>query len=219
MEEKYQNLWLNESYNYFKRNYGDVDLRTIKPNFNLQSLLKKTNLDLNNNKILEIGCGAGNNLYWLKNMFKADVYGIEVSPKLVNLLNKNFDEITFINCHSHDLPFKKNSFDLVILRSVLHWVDRDYIMQTVGEAIRVSNKYLIISDFAPLIPYSVEYKHQNGLKTYKIDYQNLVESSLQMKMIFCEYYKFEDEWNALKTALYKKVSIDDAYPEKDDLSI
>ncbi len=220
MKEEYQEIWENESLEYFKRNYADKDLYKLSPNPHLKSIIEKSAINiLKGGSCLEIGCGAGNNLIWLKKKFNVKTYGTEPSDKLVALLNKKIYDCSFCCCYSHQLPYKKNNFDLVILRSVLHWVDRNYILQSIGEAIRVSKKYLIVSDFAPIHPYSVKYKHKESLKTFKIDYQYIIESSLLMKMIFCEYANFGDPWKVIKIGIYQKIDIQEAYPEKKGLSL
>ena len=180
-------MWDDESLEYFKRNYGDKDVYKINPNPCLKSVIEKSGIDILNEKCLEIGCSGGNNLIWLKKKFNVKAYGTEPSDKLVALLDKRIHDCSFRCCYSHQLPYKKNSFTLVIISFVLHWVDRNYILHSIGEAIRVSKKYLIVSDFAPIHPYSVKYKHKESLKTFKIDYQHIIESSLLMKMIFSEY--------------------------------
>ena len=212
-------LWGDESLEYFKRNYAGKDIYKINPHPCLKSSIEKSRIDILKGKYLEIGCSAGNNLIWLKKKFNIKAYGTEPSNKLVTLLNKKIPDCSFYCCYSHQLPFNKNSFDLVILRSVLHWVDRSYLLHSIGEAIRVSKKYLIVSDFAPIYPYSVKYKHKKPLRTFKVDYQHMIESSLLMKMIFCEYTYFGDPWKVGKTGVYQKIDIQEAYPEKEDLSL
>ncbi len=61
-----------------------------------------------------------------------------------------------------------------ISRSVLHWIDRNYPMQTLGEAIRVTKQYLIVSDFAPHQPYRVIYMHAPQWRTFQMAYQQLI---------------------------------------------
>ncbi len=212
-------LWDNESLEYFKRNYTGKDIYKINPHPCLKSAIEKSNINIMNGKCLEIGCSAGRNLICLKKKFNIKAYGTEPSDKLVVLLNKKIPDCSFHCCYSHQLPFKKNSFDLVMLLSVLHWVDRNYILHSIGEAIRVSKKYLIVSDFAPVHPYSVKYKHKKPLRTFKVDYQYMIESSLLMKMIFCEYTYFGDPWKVVKTGIYQKTDIQEVYPEKEDLSL
>ena len=219
MEGDYQIIWKDESYNYFMRNYQNRDLHTIEPITRFVSSIEKSGIKiLPAYKVLEIGCGAGNNLLWLKKKFGVEIHGTEPSDRLVHLLNTNIPEGNFYYYASHSLPFLKNSYDLVIFRSVLHWIDRDYLLQTLGETIRVTKRYLFVSDFCPQYPYSVIYKHNKSVKTFKMDYQPIIESSGMMKMIFSELENIGDPWSQIKNSIYLKLCLDEAFPEKEDMS-
>ena len=70
MDDNYRKIWSEESYEYFKRNYEEENLRTLKPNHQLKSAIKKSNLEIpEGSSVLDIGCSSGNNLLWLKNKF------------------------------------------------------------------------------------------------------------------------------------------------------
>jgi ubiquinone/menaquinone biosynthesis C-methylase UbiE len=219
MEEIYQKIWNDEGYNYFIRNYRGQDLHKIEPIERFVTLINKSGINiLPTYNAIEIGCGAANNLLWLKNKFGIDVYGTETSERLVQYLNTHIPECNIQYCSSHALPFPKNSFDIVIFRSVLHWVDRDYLLQTIGEAIRITKRYLLISDFCPNFPYSVVYKHNKSVKTFKMDYQSLIESSGIMKMCFSELENIGDPWTQIKNSVYLKLCLEEAFPERKDIS-
>ena len=91
-------------------------------------------------------------------------------------------------------------------------------MQTIGEAIRVTAQYLLISDFAPHLPYSVVYRHQLQHRTFKMSYQPLVEGIAFMRCLASVYANDGDEWNSIQTALFRKIPLEDAFPlrEKED---
>jgi SAM-dependent methyltransferase len=75
------------------------------------------------------------------------------------------------------LRFEDSEFDLVICKSVLHWVRREEILQTIGELFRVSRQYVLIMDFCPSRPYKTPYSHKPGLWTFKTDYSKLIEGA------------------------------------------
>jgi SAM-dependent methyltransferase len=91
-------------------------------------------------RLLEIGCGAGNNL-WFAAREGFTVSGVDGSPSAVEFAKKRFaDEglkgdlrvADFI-----DLPFKENSFDFVIDRAALTCSGVSAAQKTVAEVRRV----------------------------------------------------------------------------------
>lgn len=76
-----------------------------------------------NKKVLEVGCGPG----WLTTHYAlagADVYAIDLTPRAVKLTQNH---LQYKNTSAHiqeasaeELPFKENTFDLVVASGVLH---------------------------------------------------------------------------------------------------
>jgi len=216
MNEKDQKeFWKDESLKYFERNYKGKDIRSLPPNPLIEQILTPP-LDLTAGcKILEIGCGAANNLSYLHKIFSAKrCVGTEPSEEVIKILCTQFSELEFVCCDSSHLCFESDEFDLVVIRSVLHWIDRNYILQTLGEAIRCCKKYLIISDFSPVNKYSVVYHHNSTYRTYKMDYQHLIEGTGYMRCIKSFYSNADNEWKAIKTALYEKIPFSKSFPLK-----
>lgn len=137
--------------------------------------------------ILDVGCGNGDFLYSWKQYYQAEqAMGVEPSQEAVKLLKEKWgavSEMQFFSAFAHSLPFETDSFDLVIVWSVLHWVGRNEYLQSLGEVIRVSGRWLVVMDFVAQKDYRVPYSHKNGLFTYKQDFQPLVEYSGIMKAI------------------------------------
>jgi ubiquinone/menaquinone biosynthesis C-methylase UbiE len=119
-------FWKTESWNYLQRNYGGKNFRDISLDPHLDRLLKAYPINIEGGSILEIGCGAGNNCYQLWKLLRANRgVGTEPSSESIVALSNVYPELEFYESDSRILPFKNAEFDLVILRSVLHWVDRD----------------------------------------------------------------------------------------------
>lgn len=99
---------------------------------------------------LDVGCGGGENLRALVEMFGCRGTGVEPSREAVSLLKKKFSgngNLSFVSASSHQLPLPSDSFDLVICWSVLHWVGRNEYLQSLGELVRVCGKFLVVMDF------------------------------------------------------------------------
>ena len=74
-------------------------------------------------KGLEIGCGDGTRLAWLKNNLNADCYGIEPSIKSVAAACAKGINVT--QGTADILPFADQSFDIVIFGFCLYLCDRE----------------------------------------------------------------------------------------------
>ena len=213
LREEQVEFWRQESYNYFQRNYQGKNLRDLPLSSHLEPVLTYYPLSLEEGSILEIGCGAANNLFNIHCKFKARrSVGTEVSPDVVDILKKAYPEMEFHTSDTRLLPFTSGEFDLVVLRSVLQWIDRNYFLQALGEALRVSSKYLIISDFSPNIPYGVSYHHKPDFTTFKINCAPLLEASGLVRCLASWFFNDGDEWRAVRTSLFRKLSLEEAFP-------
>jgi SAM-dependent methyltransferase len=207
-------FWKEESWNYFQRNYRGKNLREIPllPIY-LEKIFQTYPISIEGGSILDVGCSPGSNLFHLHHLLKTRRgVGTEPSPHVVDAMANAFPELEFYDYPSQALPFKTGEFDLVILRSVLCWVDRNYLLQSLGEATRVTSCYLLISDFSPPYRYSTIYSHQRQYRTYKMDYQMLMEACGFMGCVASFHYDDAHEWTSTKTALYKKIPLETAFP-------
>lgn len=126
-------------------------------------------------KILEIGCGNGVRLSWLKNNMNADCHGIEPSLKAVAVARANGVQARQGTADS--LPFESQSFDVVIFGFCLYLCDREDLFQISREADRVLKRkgWIAIQDFFSPVPRANVYHHLAGVQTYKMDYRKLFD--------------------------------------------
>ena len=197
MKSKSEAIFEKESINYFNRNFLAEEYLTDTP-YNDFTEIVDTIIRPKNFKVLEVGCGCGTNLRYLFKKYDCQCCGMEPNKELVNKLNSDHQEnglgIKFLYGFSNHLAFEDNMFDLVVCWSVLHWVDRNQILQTLGEMFRVTNKYILLMDFCPFSPYKTPYKHQDSIYTYKIDYADIYEKTGCIKQLD-ELYYFHPDWN------------------------
>ena len=96
-------------------------------------------------KILDIGCGFGNNLLpFNKNSFK--LFGTEVSKSITEIASKFLNsvgvEATIKKGFNKSLPFKGNFFDLIFSINVLHYENSEKnIIKSLKEYKRVLKKW------------------------------------------------------------------------------
>src|SRR3989338_499689 len=83
----------------------------------LKELSAKT--DLSKMKVLDFGCGLGNNLKLFMKYF-AKITAADISPNAISLAkkNRNLKKIDFILLNKNKLPFKPNSFDFILAAEV-----------------------------------------------------------------------------------------------------
>jgi ubiquinone/menaquinone biosynthesis C-methylase UbiE len=136
--------------------------------------------------ILDVGCGNALSLLSLCEGFSAKGVGVEPSEEAVNLLKNKYSNnpsLSFQVARAHSLPFETDSFDLVTIWSVLHWTGRNEFLQSLGELIRTTGKYLAVMDFVASKDYRVPYHHDKRFYTYKTDFEGLILMSGVMKKI------------------------------------
>lgn len=107
------------NYGYFDDSMK-LDLRKVDEieRFPIQlyhHLCSKTNL--NNLKILEVGCGRGGGASFIARYHKPKkIYGLDLSPNAIKLCNESHNEsnLEFLVGDCENIPFEDNFFDIVI---------------------------------------------------------------------------------------------------------
>jgi ubiquinone/menaquinone biosynthesis C-methylase UbiE len=86
--------------------------------------------------ILDIGCGFGDLLQYLKGQgHEGRLTGIDLSDGMISCARKRYSGITFMVADAEKLPFKDNSYDVVICKHMLYHVNS--IPKAVAEVRRV----------------------------------------------------------------------------------
>lgn len=103
-------------------------------------------VNLSSMKILDFGCGLGNNLNLLTNHFQK-VVTVDVSQKAIDLAKKKYKspKVKFLLIKDQKLPFKSSNFDFILAAEVLEHVPN--LKKSMSELRRVlkKNGYLLIS--------------------------------------------------------------------------
>lgn len=156
-------------------------------------------------KVLEIGCGDGARLAWLKKNVKADCYGIEPSADAV--LAATARGVNVVQGVADELPFESKSFDIVIFGFCLYLCDREDLFKIAYEADRVlrNSAWLIIMDFYSLMSRSRIYHHSTDIQTYKMNYSKMFQWHPNYTLLtqkvrhhgFAKYTSDPEEWVAV----------------------
>jgi SAM-dependent methyltransferase len=123
--------------------------------------------------ILEIGCGDGRRLAWLKDNRKFECFGIEPSERAVEIARRRGIDVR--RGTAEQLPFDNRSFDIVVFGFCLYLCDREDLFRIASEADRVlkSSGWLVLLDFYDTAPSMRAYHHREGLFSHKMDYTAL----------------------------------------------
>ena len=155
--------WFNRNANYEIDQFDHVDKEI------LEHLPRKTDT-------LEIGCADGRRLARIQKIHSTDskLVGIDPSTSAIREGFIKFPDLDLRVGTADDLPANE-SFDSVILGFCLYLCDRALLSKIVSEVDRVliDNGTLIIVDFDPPHPRKRQYRHHEGLWSYKMDYSTL----------------------------------------------
>lgn len=98
-------------------------------------------LILNPKNCLDVGCGTGRLVYWLRR-FGIKAYGVDVSSYALEVADREIKPyVKFGNIT--DIPYKNNGFDLVVTFDVLEHLERSQLQKSIKETIRVSKKWIL----------------------------------------------------------------------------
>ncbi len=141
-----------------------------------------------NSKVLEVGASNGYRLAKIHEEFGSKVFAIEPSKKAVEDGKSQWSFITFYQTTIAELEDNEHllSFDLIIVNSVFHWIDRGSLLLSVAKIDRLLKwgGHLIVGDFQIPIPTKRSYHHKEGVFTYKQPYKDIFTASC----IYVELY-------------------------------
>ena len=148
-----------------------------------------SNLNLSpKSKILDAGCGSGGNIDMLKDLTFKKIFCLDISPDSIKYLFK-FNTKNLVG-KIEKLPFKSNSFDLVLATDVLEHIDHD--SDALDELYRVlcpGGKIIItVPAFMSLWgPQDIESHHK---RRYKINTLKRVANKCGLSITKCFYFNF-----------------------------
>ncbi|MEK6323476.1 MAG: methyltransferase domain-containing protein [Acidobacteriota bacterium] len=93
--------------------------------------------DKKDQRLLDLGCGTGYSLVWLRERFKfSEVYGIDLSPNAAAFWQaRGLNTVALASANK--LPFRESEFDLVTCFDVIYQLDDERASAAVSEMHRV----------------------------------------------------------------------------------
>jgi len=112
-----------------------------------------------NDRILDIGCGTGNQLLSLSKL-GFDLSGVDASPVMVEIAKSRLgNKCEFKTGHAEDLPYSDNEFDIALLINTLEFLDDP--LTALKEAGRVARRKVLICVINSLSLYNLGAKIQD----------------------------------------------------------
>ncbi|MCJ7766965.1 class I SAM-dependent methyltransferase [Candidatus Bathyarchaeota archaeon] len=172
-----QKFATSEGNNWFQRNEGAIG--RFDPESDVP--LKLIELyELRPHSVLEIGAANGYRLAAIKERVGARVVAVEPSVQAIRDGKTKFPTVEFVRGQCMAIPLKE-TFGLVIVNFVLHWIDRSNLLRSVAEIDRLleDGGFLIIGDFSPTNLVKVRYHHlpEEQVYTYKQNYSTVFLAS------------------------------------------
>jgi 2-polyprenyl-3-methyl-5-hydroxy-6-metoxy-1,4-benzoquinol methylase len=170
---KIKNLYQN---NYFSSHPGISNSKKIfnDTEFNLIDQVYGKIVPNNLSKMVDLGCGYGSMLMYLKKKFpKGVVHGVDPSGESVNYCKSNYDiEVKQTNIDDF-INSTMDKYDFVCLNDVIEHFDKDYVINVlclIREKLLIRNGYIMITVPNLGNPFSQndmwhDYTHINGFNS------------------------------------------------------
>lgn len=142
-------------------------------------------------KGLEIGCGTGGSLRYLKE-YCPDITALDMSGTALEFAQKKYPEFKFIqgDANAISVLFAKESFDLVFIFNVLYhqWIkDESLVLKGVSEILRPGG-YLVITEPAFPVLWRKHDKQVMGKARYRIGNFKSMLSKASFQCVRATYF-------------------------------
>ena len=190
---KIKNFFTFRHKRYWKNRQLDWIPSYFTPDHVHRELIIKALRGMKFGSVLEIGCGAGANLYKISQRFPGvEIGGIDINKEAIETCKKLMPEAAVFEVSSADKMFLQDkSADVVLTDACLIYIDPLHINKVMKEIKRVSRKYVLFVEF-----HSIRWWNRLCLRLYD-GYNAYNYRKLLKKHGFydIEVYKIKDsEW-------------------------
>lgn len=103
-------------------------------------------------KVLDLGCGAGQELLPFLEKSEAFCVGVDIAPELGKITKANFAEkkkAVFVRSQGEKLPFAEASFDVVLCRVAIPYMNNRETMAEVARILKPNGVFLLKTHAPP----------------------------------------------------------------------
>lgn len=170
----------------------------------VKEVLKQLQSETHGKTLLDMGCGTGFIINLARDMFD-EIHGVDITPAMLSKIDLVGGHITLHNVPAEDLPFPKESFDVVTAYAFLHHLE-DYT-KVVKEAFRVLKVggFLYI-DLEPNKLFWVTMQQLEQGRKKNVPYSPVVEKEIESVLHTDEYVQthFDIDKDTFNRAEYTK---------------
>lgn len=136
--------------------------------------------------LLDIGVGSG---YYLDNYTKHQIFGIDISEKMIHKAQLKNPQHHFFTAAAHELPFENNFFDYIVLTHVLTVVPNvEQVFSEIYRCLKPHGKIIICHHVSNI---NISVINRMIFSVLKYNYFTNIESSIKMnqfKLISLQHY-------------------------------
>jgi ubiquinone/menaquinone biosynthesis C-methylase UbiE len=143
-------------------------------------------------RVLDVGCGPGSNAVIFAGNY--DYVGIDYNAQYIETATKKYPNMTFKVADATKLALTGNTFDIVLINSLMHHIDDAGCHKLMQDLKPLLNKDAIIIIQEPLIPE----KNQHFMR-------------LMMQQDRGDYFRTLEQWNSIFQAAHFTIAEADFY--------
>jgi SAM-dependent methyltransferase len=161
--------------------------------------------DLKNKTVLCVGCGSGEESFYLKSLGAKKVIGIDISNGLIEIAKKNHPKVEFHVMDMENINFPKETFDFVYSSLVMHYVKNwTKTLNSVKKVLKKNGTFLF-STHHPAV-WSAERKRDENKRSSLLGYVKFPnENKCEIHGDYLNTRKIDDIWyDEFKVTYYHK---------------
>jgi pseudaminic acid biosynthesis-associated methylase len=161
--------------------------------------------DVHLDRILEVGCNRGHNLFLLAKLCKdAQLIGIEPNSRAVTIAKESTPMISVIRADAFSIPFKTDHFDLAFTANVLIHISLEDLPTALGEIHRVSRRYILAIEYFDEKETMIHYRGHDDL-LWKRDFVKIYGDLFpKLALMRSGYWEKEDGFDRSHWWLFEK---------------